>query len=56
MIDGVWTPGRGMWPVRSPFTVAIQRTAAHCRQPIKDFATLRYQCSGCLDRVLTEDY
>lgn len=57
MLDGYWDEvEHRMIPVRSPFTVATQRSMAHCRRFLPEFSDLRYQCAGCLDRVLLEDY
>ena len=45
---------------RHQATVAIQRSMAHCRWSVVDIKDhlheLRFMCSGCLDRVLIEDY
>jgi len=57
MLGGYWDEERHrMNPVRSPFTVAIQRSVAHCKRFVSDFNDLRFQCAGCLDRTLLEDY
>lgn len=57
MMDGVLNGmTHQMNPVHSPFTVAIQRSIAHCKGFVNGFSDLRYGCSGCLDRVLKDDY